>query len=87
MASSLFERQPQRQMQPQTNKKSAQMGTMQHPVIRAYQEALERGDERALQAQQLLSVNNPQQLKRVALDMLQQRGLTPEGFIKQLGLR
>jgi len=84
MASSLFGKQ-QRQMP--TNDKSAQMGTMQHPVIRAYQEALERGDERALQAQQLLSVNNPQQLKRVALDMLQQRGLSPEGFIRRLGLR
>ena len=53
MASSLFGRQQQRQMP--TNKESAQMGTMQHPVVRAYQEALERGDERALQAQQLLS--------------------------------
>lgn len=84
MASSLFGRQ---QRQTPTNKGSAQMGTMQHPVIRAYQEALERGDERALQAQQLLSANNPQQLKRVALDMLQQRGLSPEGFIKRLGLR
>ena len=84
MANSLFGRQ---QRQTPTNKECAQMGTMQHPVIRAYQEALERGDERALQAQQLLSANNPQQLKRVALDMLQQRGLTPEGFIKQLGLR
>ena len=85
MASSLFARQQQRQTP--TNDKSAQMDTMQHPVVRDYQEALERGDERALQAQQLLSVNNPQQLKRVALDMLQQRGLTPEGFMKRLGLR
>jgi len=34
MASSLFGKQ-QRQMP--TNDKSAQMGTMQHPVIRAYQ--------------------------------------------------
>ena len=84
MASSLFGRQ---QRQTPTNDKSAQMGTMQHPVVRAYQEALERGDERALQAQQLLSANNPQQLRHVALNMLQQRGLSPEGFIKRLGLR
>lgn len=82
MASSLG-----RPRQIQRNNAGTQMGTMQHPVIRAYQEALERGDERALQAQQLLSVNNPQQLKRVALDMLQQRGLTPEDFIRRLGLR
>lgn len=80
MASSL-----ERPRQTQRNNAGAQMGT--HPVLADYQAALERGDQRALQAQQLLSVNNPQQLKRVALDMLQQRGLTPEGFIKRLGLR
>lgn len=80
MASSLG-----RPRQTQRNNAGAQMGT--HPVLADYQAALERGDERALQAQQILSANNPQQLKRVALDMLQQRGLTPEGFIRRLGLR
>ena len=84
MASSLFERHQQRQT-PQMNNPGAQMGT--HPVLVDYQAALERGDQRALEAQQLLSANNPQQLKRVALSMLQQRGLSPEGFIKRLGLR
>ena len=61
------------------------MGT--HPVLADYQAALERGDHRAIEAQQLLSANNPQQLRQVALNMLQQRGLSPEGFIKRLGLR
>ena len=84
MAGSLFERQQQRQT-PQTNNPGAQMGT--HPVLADYQAALERGDQRAIEAQQLLSANNPQQLKRVALGMLQQRGLSPEGFLKRLGLR
>lgn len=61
------------------------MGT--HPVLADYQAALKRGDQRAIEAQQLLSANNPQQLRQVALTMLQQRGLSPEGFIKRLGLR
>ena len=61
------------------------MGT--HPVLADFQAALQRGDQRAIEAQQLLSANNPQQLQRVALNMLQQRGLSPEGFIKRLGLR
>ena len=81
MASSLFGRQ---RGQTPTNDKSAQMDT--HPVLADYQAALERGDQRALEAQQLLSANNPQQLRQVALNMLQQRGLSPEGFIKRLGL-
>ena len=61
------------------------MGT--HPVLADFQAALQRGDQRAIAAQQLLSANNPQQLQRVALNMLQQRGLTPENVLKQLGLR
>ena len=61
------------------------MGT--HPVLADFQAALQRGDQRAIQAQQLLSANNPQQLQRVALNMLQQRGLSPEAMLKRLGLR
>lgn len=61
------------------------MGT--HPVLADFQAALQRGDQRAIEAQQLLSANNPQQLQRVALNMLQQRGLTPENVLKRLGLR
>ena len=63
----------------------AQMGT--HPVLADFQAALQRGDQRAIEAQQLLSANNPQQLQRVALNMLQQRGLSPETMLKRLGLR
>ena len=61
------------------------MGT--HPVLADFQAALQRGDQRAIEAQQLLSANNPQQLQRVALNMLQQRGLSPEAMLKRLGLR
>ena len=61
------------------------MGT--HPVLADFQAALQRGDQRAIEAQQLLSANNPQQLQRVALSMLQQRGLSPEAMLKRLGLR
>lgn len=61
-------------------------GTL-HPVLADYQAALERGDERALQAQQLLSANDPRQLQRIALSMLQQRGLSLDTFLKRLGLR
>jgi len=82
LASSLFEA---KQRQTQRNDAGAQMGT--HPVLADYQAALQRGDQRAIEAQQLLSANNPQQLRQVALNMLQQRGLSPEGFIKRLGLR
>lgn len=82
MASSLF---AARQKQTQRTNGGAQMGT--HPVVADFQAALQRGDQRAIEAQQLLSANNPQQLQRVALNMLQQRGLTPEGIIKRLGLR
>lgn len=80
MASSLG-----RPRQTQRTNGAAQMGT--HPVLADYQAALQRGDQRAIEAQQLLSANNPQQLQRVALNMLQQRGLSPEGMLKRLGLR
>lgn len=80
MASSLG-----RPRQTQRTNGGAQMGT--HPVLADFQAALQRGDQRAIEAQQLLSANNPQQLQRVALNMLQQRGLTPENVLKRLGLR
>ena len=80
MASSLG-----RPRQTQRNNAGAQMGT--HPVLADFQAALQRGDQRAIEAQQLLSANNPQQLQRVALNMLQQRGLSPEAMLKRLGLR
>lgn len=82
MASSLF---AARQSRTQRTNDGPTMGT--HPVLADYQAALQRGDQRAIEAQQLLAANNPQQLQRVALNMLQQRGLTPEGMIKRLGLR
>lgn len=56
-----------------------------HPVLEDYQAALRRGDQRAREAQQLLSVSSPQQLRQVALNMLQARGLTPEAMLKKLG--
>jgi len=74
-----------RPRQTQRTNGGAQMGT--HPVLADFQAALQRGDQRAIEAQQLLSANNPQQLQRVALSMLQQRGLTPENALKRLGLR
>lgn len=80
MASSLG-----RPRQTQRTNAGAQMGM--HPVLADFQAALQRGDQRAIEAQQLLSANNPQQLQRVALSMLQQRGLTPENVLKRLGLR
>lgn len=77
MASSLFGPSPK----PRSNAAGL------HPVLRNYQEALQRGDPRAREAQQLLSLNSPQQLQRVAMNMLQSRGLSPEAVLKQLGLR
>lgn len=83
MASSLFG--AARQI-PQTNN-GASANADTHPVIAAYQEALRRGDPRAQMAAQLLTGGNPQQLKNTALNMLKERGLSPETVIKQLGLR
>lgn len=84
MGSSLFGAKPRQT--PQTNSGAgANSGT--HPVIAAYQEALRRGDPRAQMAAQLLSGGNPQQLKTTALNMLRERGLSPEAVIRQLGIK
>lgn len=79
MASSLFGREPR-------PNRTSDVGRM-HPVLSDYQQALQRGDRRAQEAQQLLSANSPQQLQQLALNMLKARGLTPEGILSRLGLR
>lgn len=57
-----------------------------HPVLIDYEAALERGDPRAKMASEILSGSGGQPLQRVALNMLKQRGLSPEAVAHRLGL-
>lgn len=63
------------------------MGTNKHPVMADYEAALARGDPRAQMASQILQGRSGQPLQTIAMNMLQQRGLTPEAMFRRLGLR
>lgn len=58
-----------------------------HPVLADYESALARGDPRAQMASQILQGRSGQPLQTIAMNMLQQRGLTPEAMFRRFGLR
>ena len=70
-----------------TSKDVPKTGTSgKHPVLMDYEAALEQGDPRARMASEILSGSGGQPLQTVALNMLKQRGLTPEAVAHRLGL-
>lgn len=59
---------------------------MQHPVMRAYLQALSGKDPRAQMAQQIIEGKSPAELQKIATNMAKERGLTPELIAKRMGL-
>ena len=57
-----------------------------HPVMRAYMEALQRNDPRAQMARQMIEGKAPADLHKIAMNMAKERGLTPEQIAKRMGL-
>lgn len=50
-------------------------------------QAQQAKDPRAAQAMQIIQGKSPQQLQQIAMNMLKERGLSPEDMYKRLGFR